>query len=104
MTLGPGGAEPALAAAAAPAGSASAIKLATFDLSPEVLAAVRDGKMLFAVDQQPYLQGYLPVVLLAEQIKHGIFPAKGELVPTGPHFVTKDTAEQALELSSQGIR
>ena len=103
MTLGPGGAEPALAALQA-GGLGKRIKLATFDLSPEVLSAVRAGRMLFAVDQQPYLQGYLPIVLLAEQIKHGIFPAKGELVRTGPHFVTKDTAEQAQELSSQGIR
>ena len=60
--------------------------------------------MLFAVDQQPYLQGYLPVILLAEQIEHGIFPAQGELVRTGPHFVTKDTADQAMQLSAQGIR
>jgi simple sugar transport system substrate-binding protein len=103
MTLGPGGAEPALAALNA-GGLGKRIALATFDLSPEVLAAVRDGRMLFAVDQQPYLQGYLPIILLAEQIKHGIFPAKDELVRTGPHFVTKATADQARELSAQGIR
>ena len=48
--------------------------LATFDLSPEVLTAVRDGDMLFAVDQQPYLQGYLPVMLLAEQARHERLP------------------------------
>ena len=49
------------------AASSRSVTLATFDLSPEVLTAVRDGDMLFAVDQQPYLQGYLPVILLAEQ-------------------------------------
>ena len=43
------------------AASDGASQLATFDLSPDVLDAVRDGEMLFAVDQQPYLQGYLPV-------------------------------------------
>jgi simple sugar transport system substrate-binding protein len=103
MTLGPAGAEPALAALKA-GGLDKRIALATFDLSPEVLSAVRDGRMLFAVDQQPYLQGYLPIILLAEQIKHGIFPAKGELVRTGPHFVTRATADQAMQLSAQGIR
>ena len=40
------------------------VSLATFDLSPEVLEAIVDGKMLFAIDQQQYLQGYLPIVLL----------------------------------------
>ena len=54
-----------------------------------MLTAVRDGKMLFAVDQQPYLQGYLPVMLLAERARYGVFPRKGELIPTGPQFVTK---------------
>jgi simple sugar transport system substrate-binding protein len=103
MTLGPAGAIPALAALNA-GGLAQRVKLATFDLSPEVLSAVRSGRMLFAVDQQPYLQGYLPVIMLAEQIRHGIFPAKGELVRTGPHFVTQDTADQAMQLSAQGIR
>jgi simple sugar transport system substrate-binding protein len=103
MTLGPAGAIPALAALNA-GGLAQRIKLATFDLSPDVLEAVRRGRMLFAVDQQPYLQGYLPVIMLSEEVKHGIFPAQGELIRTGPHFVTKDTADQAMRLSAQGIR
>ncbi len=103
MTLGPAGAIPALAALNA-GGLAERIKLATFDLSPEVLEAVRRGRMRFAVDQQPYLQGYLPVIMLSEEVKHGIFPAKGELIRTGPHFVTKATADQAMRLSAQGIR
>jgi simple sugar transport system substrate-binding protein len=103
MTLGPAGALPALAALRA-GGLDERVKLATFDLSPDVLEAVRQGRMLFAVDQQPYLQGYLPVVMLAEDVRHGIFPAKGELIRTGPHFVTADTADEAMRLSAQGIR
>jgi simple sugar transport system substrate-binding protein len=103
MTLGPAGAGPALAALRA-GRLRNRIRLATFDLSPEVLTAVRDGRMLFAIDQQPYLQGYLPVVLLAEQARHDLFPARGELVPTGPHFVTRANAAQAMRLSRQGIR
>jgi simple sugar transport system substrate-binding protein len=103
LTLGPAGAAPALAALRAPALRAR-VRLATFDLSPEVLAAVRDRRMLFAIDQQPYLQGYLPVVLLAEAARHDLFPARGELVPTGPHVVTRATAARAMELSRRGIR
>jgi len=99
MALGPTGAAPVLAAQLP-----TTVKLATFDLSPAVLAAVHDGRMLFAVDQQPYLQGYLPVVLLAEQAKHGIAPAAGTLIPTGPHFVTRADAAQAMQLSREGIR
>jgi simple sugar transport system substrate-binding protein len=60
--------------------------------------------MLFAVDQQPYLQGYLPIVLLAERSRHLLFPARGELIPTGPDFVTPENAARVLQLSRSGIR
>jgi simple sugar transport system substrate-binding protein len=103
ITLGPGGATPALAALQA-AGAERRIKLATFDLSPEVIEAVRDEEILFAVDQQPYLQGYLPVVMLAERAQHLLFPARGKLIPTGPEFVTAANAERVLELSRRGFR
>jgi simple sugar transport system substrate-binding protein len=103
LTLGPGGAIPALDAIRA-SGLTSRVKLATFDLSPDVLAAVRDGKMLFAVDQQPYLQGYLPVMLLAERARYGVFPSQGKLIPTGPNFVTKADAAEVIRLSAEGIR
>jgi simple sugar transport system substrate-binding protein len=69
-----------------------------------VLQAVRDRRMLFAVDQQPYLQGYLPIVMLAERSRHMLFPAAHELIPTGPKFVTPENAEQVLDLSRRGFR
>ena len=103
LTLGPGGASPALAALRA-GGLAAKVKLATFDLSPEVLSAVRAGQMRFAIDQQPYLQGYLPVLMLAQDKRFGLFPDQGEVVFTGPHFVTRRNAEQALALSRRQIR
>jgi simple sugar transport system substrate-binding protein len=103
LTLGPGGAAPALAALEA-GGLGDRVRLATFDLSPEVLEAVRDRRMLFAVDQQPYLQGYLPVVMLAERARHLLSPPAGELIPTGPDFVTAANAERVLELSRRGFR
>jgi len=107
LTLGPGGAAPALAALRADSlagGLGQRVRLATFDLSPRVLEAVRSRRMLFAVDQQPYLQGYLPIVLLAERVRHGVFPARGELVPTGPKFVTPANAARVIELSRRGFR
>ena len=69
-----------------------------------MLQAVRDKKMLFAVDQQPYLQGYLPIALLAERARHLLMPARGELIPTGPQFVTPGNAARVLALSRRGFR
>ena len=85
-------------------GRATAAKLATFDLSPEILEAVKDGRMLFAVDQQAYLQGYMPIVMLTQQIRYGLFPSMGQTVSTGPNFVTKENAELALRTSARGLR
>jgi simple sugar transport system substrate-binding protein len=81
-----------------------AVKVGTFDLGPDVLRAVQDGQLLFAVDQQAYLQGYLPVVLLAERARYGLFPAQGDVLATGPNFVTARDAGKAIELSKRSIR
>ena len=101
LTLGPTGAEPALKALEK-SGKAGDMKLATFDLSPSVLEAVRDDKLVFAVDQQQYLQGYLPIVFLTNYAQYGVTPSTEVL--TGPAFVTKDNAEQVIDLSKKGIR
>jgi simple sugar transport system substrate-binding protein len=82
----------------------SVVKVGAFDLTPDVLNAVSDGRLLFAVDQQAYLQGYLPVVLLAERARYGLFPAGLPVLPTGPNFVTKENAAKVLELSKRSIR
>ncbi len=91
-----------LAAAEALAGTG--VKIGTFDLGPDVLKAVQAGRIGFAVDQQAYLQGYLPIEMLALRARYGIFPSQGDVVATGPHFVTRGDAAQALELSERSIR
>lgn len=79
-------------------------KLATFDLSPDVLAAIEADEMLFAIDQQQYLQGYLPVVLLY-LYKTNLNTVGGGLpVLTGPGFVDKSNAAQVKELAAKGTR
>jgi simple sugar transport system substrate-binding protein len=83
---------------------ARSVKIGTFDLGPDVLRAVRDGRLRFAVDQQAYLQGYLPVTLLTQRARYGLFPDEGGVIATGPHFVTRGNAEQAIELSRRSIR
>jgi simple sugar transport system substrate-binding protein len=80
------------------------VQIGTFDLGPDVLGAVRAGKLAFAVDQQPYLQGYLPVVMLVNRARYGLFPAEGDVIATGANFVTRANAEKALELSRRSIR
>ncbi|WP_155892061.1 substrate-binding domain-containing protein [Conexibacter woesei] len=82
----------------------SRVTVATFDLGPDVLRAVKAGRIAFAVDQQAYLQGYLPVVLLTERARYGLFPAQGDVIPTGPNFVTPANAAKAIALSARSIR
>jgi simple sugar transport system substrate-binding protein len=102
LTLGPTGASPALAALKA-GGMLGKIKIATFDLSPDVLNAVQSGNMLFAIDQQQYLQGYLPIVYLSLYLRNLNTPGAFQ-IPTGPGFVTKDTAARVIQLSKAGTR
>jgi simple sugar transport system substrate-binding protein len=103
ITLGPGGTLPAIAGLRLDRLLGS-VRLATFDLSPEVLAALKRGQIDFAVDQQPFLQGYLPIVFLTQNARYGLLPAKGTLVPTGPSFVTRANASAVAALTKQGIR
>jgi simple sugar transport system substrate-binding protein len=102
MTLGPNGAEPAIQALES-AGKLGKLKFGTFDLSPTILQAVAKNQMDFCIDQQPFLQGYLPVLFLVKYIKYGVIPSQ-ETVFTGPNFVTPETAARALDLSKRGLR
>jgi simple sugar transport system substrate-binding protein len=102
FTLGPTGAVPALAALEEE-GLLGTINVATFDLSPEVLTAIDEGTMLFAIDQQQYTQGYLAVVHMTLYLENLNTPGQ-VLIPTGPGFVTQDTAATVIEYSARGTR
>jgi simple sugar transport system substrate-binding protein len=102
LTLGPTGAAPAMAALES-LGRTGEISLATFDLSPEVLEGIRDGSVLFAIDQQQYLQGYLPVVLLTLYAEN-LNTVANPVIMTGPGFVTAENAERVISLSEAGTR
>lgn len=103
LTLGPGGAVPALAALKATR-RLTTVAFGTFDLEPDILAAIRDGDMLFAIDQQPYLQGWLGVALMVKYLETGAIPGGGDIIRTGPAFVTRDNAARVIDLARQGIR
>jgi simple sugar transport system substrate-binding protein len=102
LTLGPTGAAPALEALRA-SDQLGTIQLATFDLSPDVLEAIAAGDMLFAIDQQQYLQGYLPIVLLTLYATN-LNTIANPVLQTGPGFVTQENAERVIELSAAGTR
>ena len=87
LTLGPTSAEPTIAALDA-VGKSGAIFFGTFDLSEQIANAIKADVIDFAIDQQPYLQGYLPVVFLTNLSRFGVIP--GNSVNSGPGFVTKD--------------
>jgi simple sugar transport system substrate-binding protein len=93
LALGPVAAEPALQAVDT-LGKVGKIKVCTFDISPRVIQALIKKQMGFALDQQQWLQGYLPVIFLANYIKKGSMP-QNSVILTGPSFVTPENVEQA---------
>lgn len=98
------GAQVASSAEAAISGAHSSAKLATFDLNADVAKAVVDGKIDFAVDQQPFLQGYLAVQMLTLYKSNLNVLGGGLPVLTGPNLITKDNAAQVLKLAAGGTR
>jgi simple sugar transport system substrate-binding protein len=98
VTLGPGAAEQALAAIKA---SGKPVKLATFDISPAVLTAVKNKEILFAIDQQMFFQTYMSVMTLVTYSTWRLRPVTA--VPSGPLFVDASNAADIIALSSKGI-
>ena len=101
MTLNP---DVAGAAREAISSSSSEAKLATFDLGSEVLDGIESGDILFAIDQQPYLQGYLPIVHLRLKIDNENVVGGGQPVLSGPSLVTTENVEAIKELIDSGTR
>ena len=75
-----------------------------FDLTPEILGAIEAGDILFTVDQQQYLQGYLPILQLFLFQTNSNVIGGGLPILTGPGFVTADNAGAVLALSEAGTR
>ncbi len=102
ITLGPTSALPAIRALRS-ADLLGEMTFATFDVSPEILDAIEAGEILFAIDQQPYLQGYLPVTVIALFLRNENIIAN-DVLRTGPGFVTRDNVERLQELTLAGTR
>jgi simple sugar transport system substrate-binding protein len=84
--------------------SGSSAKIATFDLSEDVIKDIQSDKILFAVDQQPYVQGFLGVTTLYLKDINGNDVGGGQPINSGPAFITKDNADAVLKFAANGTR
>jgi simple sugar transport system substrate-binding protein len=80
------------------------VTIGGFDLSPEILTAIEAGEIAFTVDQQQYLQGYMPVLLMYLNATNQNVLGGGLPILTGPGFVTPDNAADVIALSAAGTR
>lgn len=126
LALGPTSADPTLQVLKK-MGLAGKIYFCTFDLSPDIVKGIKDGSVQFAIDQQPYLQGYIPVAVLAilkkektDDIKkiteilkanpkfqkrlkeYGLDPIYGKRdISSGPGFVTKENIDKVEKYAGE---
>jgi len=91
LTLGPTSADPTILALEE-MGLSGEIYFGTFDLGTEIVKAIKSGVIQWGIDQQPFLQAYLPVVILTNYDRYGVLP--GNNINSGPGFVTKDALEK----------
>ena len=76
----------------------------TVDLSGDAVQSIADGGLAFAIDQQQFAQGYLPIVLLYLNKLNGHVLGGGLPMYTGPGFVTQENAELVQKLAEEGTR
>ncbi|MCU1537446.1 MAG: sugar transporter substrate-binding protein [Humibacillus sp.] len=98
------GAPIALDALKAMDAAGSKAKLVTFDLNVDAAQAIKDKKIEFSIDQQPYVQGYLAVQALYLNKKNGNDIGGGKAVLTGPSFVDSTNIDQILPFAKNNTR
>ena len=98
------GAPIALDAVKSVKGAGSSAKIGTFDTNKQLVAAVQDGSVTWAIDQQPYLQGYLAVDSLWLYKTNGNTLGGGQNVATGPAFIDKSNIAQVSKFAANGTR
>lgn len=98
LTLGPTSADPTLLAVEE-MGIAGDIYFGTFDLGDEIVKGIKSGVINWGIDQQPFLQAYLPVVVLTNYDRYGVLP--GNNINSGPGFVTKDALGKVEEFAGE---
>ncbi len=97
-------AQVALTASDAAKDSGGKAKVATFDMNKDLVSAIKDGRIQFAVDQQPYLQGYEAIDELWLYKRNGDIIGGGQPVLTGPAIVDKSNADTVAPYADRGTR
>lgn len=98
------GAPMALLAVQSVSGAGSSAKVATFDTNKALVQAIQNGSVQWAVDQQPYLQGYLAVDSLWLYKYNGNVLGGGKPTLTEPAFITKDNIASVARFADAGTR
>jgi simple sugar transport system substrate-binding protein len=98
LTLGPTSADPTLLALEEN-GMAGEIYFGTFDLGANIVEGIKAGTINWGIDQQPFLQAYLPVVVLTNYHRYGVLP--GNNINSGPGFVTADGLEMVEKFAGE---
>lgn len=98
------GAQQALAAMKSKEWARSDAKVITFDLDPDVAQLIKDGRIEFSIDQQPYVQGYMAVTALYLSLRNGNDIGGGGAVLTGPSFVDRDNIDRILPFARNNTR
>ena len=75
-----------------------------FDVTPDLLTNIKEGNILFTVDQQQYLQGYIPIILMYLQVTNANTLGGGLPILTGPGFIDSSNAEAVEALVDAGTR
>ena len=101
MTLGAPFAPTAVSAIEA---ANSHAKVGTFDLTPRAVTMIKQGKIQWAIDQQPYAEGYLAIDLLWLNRANGNVIGGGNAVLTGPAFITKHNIDVVAAFAKAGTR
>ncbi len=98
LALGPTSADPTLLALEE-TGLAGDIYFGTFDLGGEIVKGIKSGTIQWGIDQQPFLQAYLPVVVMTNYHRYGVLP--GNNINSGPGFVTADGLTKIEEFAGE---
>ncbi|GAB2603582.1 sugar ABC transporter substrate-binding protein [Paractinoplanes abujensis] len=98
------GAPQALDAIKAKEQSGSQAKLVTFDLNEQAATEIKNGNIVFSIDQQPYVQGYMAVTSLYLNLKNGNDIGGGRAVLTGPSFVDSANIDKIIPFTKNNTR
>ena len=98
------GAPFALTAVQSAKNAGSTAKIGTFDTNAALVEAIQGGTVQWAVDQQPYLQGYLAVDSLWLYLSNGNVIGGGQPTLTGPAFIDKSNIDAVAEYAKGGTR